>query len=280
MITQSDIASTSRESQAGGLIITIVFHALLALIVLTIHFPMPVPQLPEPEGLLIALGEPDMGGPDQERAGGNDASVNAPSDASQTPPDAINTGEDEESPIVHKETPPNPTPNPNPNPTSQTTTPVTNPKPEWQPDNNSGLHRRTRRNPGTGTGNAPGDGTSDGYGTGNRPGNQGDPNGDPLGKPDGTSYGKDGIKKFKLGTRRIAKAPVVNDKSQKSGTVRITIHVNDAGKVTYAKLSLKGSTTTDAYLVKLATDAALKTTFTPGNAPEEEGFMDFEFKLE
>ncbi len=85
-----------------------------------------------------------------------------------------------------------------------------------------------------------------------------------------------------LSGRSLEKPPEVKDKSQKTGKVVLEIKVDRDGNVLYAEYSLKGSTTQDRYLINLAKKAARKAKFnTAPNAPEEQwGKMTFTFRVQ
>lgn len=127
--------------------------------------------------------------------------------------------------------------------------------------------------------------TGDG-GDGNTTGNndQGVPDGVVDGPyNDGTSstgLGDSGIG-YDLGGRKMVSTPTIVDKSQQTGKVAILVKVDRNGKVISATYSLKGSTTSDSYLVKIAKEAAMKAKFeSDSNAPSEQtGRISFNFTL-
>jgi len=110
----------------------------------------------------------------------------------------------------------------------------------------------------------------------------------PDGDPDAPNYegdkstglGDDGIG-YALAGRRMVSRPSIMDKSQKKGRVVVTIKVDKNGKVIFAKFKLRGSTSQDPHLIKLAEEAAMKAKFNgDANAPEEQiGTITFNFKL-
>ena len=119
-------------------------------------------------------------------------------------------------------------------------------------------------------------------------GGQGDNNaaeskGDPKGDPDasaleGLGKGSDRVGGG-LGGRGILYEPNIKDNSQKQGKVVIKVCVNAEGKVTSAKYTQKGSSTTDDYLVSLAKKSASQYKFTPSNIAEQCGTITVDFKL-
>ncbi len=110
-----------------------------------------------------------------------------------------------------------------------------------------------------------------------------DSKGDPNGKPDGkvlegisTGYGRQGDG---LGDRQLLYAPQIKDNTQKTGKVIINICVDQSGKVTKAKYTQKGSTTTDSYLIQLAEKSAKKYKFDKSDINEQCGDVVIDFKL-
>ncbi len=105
--------------------------------------------------------------------------------------------------------------------------------------------------------------------------------GDPLGSRDsdileGITRGKgrvgDGLQ-----SRGMVYEPLIEDTSQKSGRVVVRICVDATGKVTSAKYTQRGSTTTDLELILIAEKNALKYRFSPSNREEQCGTITIEF---
>lgn len=118
-----------------------------------------------------------------------------------------------------------------------------------------------------------------GTGTGNTNNNQGDPDGNPDADVlDKMSKGT-GVVGEGLVSRSVVSAPAINENSQKTGKVAVDICINQDGKVLSANYTQKGSTTTDANLVKVAEKAAKKYTFTPSITTKQCGVIVIEFKL-
>ncbi len=107
--------------------------------------------------------------------------------------------------------------------------------------------------------------------------------GDELGKPDANAL--DAISSGKgtagdgLNSRGIVFEPVIKDNSQKTGKVVVEVCVNNQGKVTSAKYTQKGSTTTDQYLVDLGVRNAKKYVFTSSEIAEQCGSITINFVL-
>jgi TonB family protein len=128
-------------------------------------------------------------------------------------------------------------------------------------------------------------------------GDQGDKNGDPFskytgkngngtgpGEGDGTGPGKgsgNGIS-FDLSGRRMVRQPIIDDKSQETGKVVVSITVDKSGNVTEARPGARGSTTTSAYLFEKAKEAAMKAKFSPNSdgADIQKGTMTFVFLVQ
>jgi TonB family protein len=119
-----------------------------------------------------------------------------------------------------------------------------------------------------------------GKGNTNTSGNQGDPKGDPNAKAlDGLAKGSGRIGGG-LSNRGVTYEPRFADKSQKTGRVVIEICVDPTGKVTEAKFTQRGSTTTDSELVNIALKGAREYKFSQGEAESQCGTVTVEFKVQ
>lgn len=130
------------------------------------------------------------------------------------------------------------------------------------------------------TGNVGTSGQSQGVAGG--PGNQGVESG----TPDAPNYGPGGGRgtegiSFDLGGRRAQSLYKPPYDIQKEGVVVVAITVDRSGRVTDATPGMKGSTTLDENLLKLAKEAALKTRFESSNdAPIiQKGTITYVFRL-
>ena len=117
------------------------------------------------------------------------------------------------------------------------------------------------------------------------PGDFGNPDGVPNGGNDnGTGQGNSGSGPALsgLGGRKWVKLPVVNDNSQKFGTVVIKIKVDKSGNIISAEFTLKGSTTSDQVLIQRAKDALkhAKVSSNINAASEEIGYVTFNFRAQ
>jgi len=124
--------------------------------------------------------------------------------------------------------------------------------------------------------------TGQSQGTAGGPGNQGVS----TGSPDAPNYGPgggqgtDGIS-FDLGGRKAQSLFKPPYNIQKDGIVVVAVTVDRSGRVTDATPGIKGSTTLDENLLKLAKEAALKTRFEENNdAPIiQKGTISYDFRL-
>ncbi len=119
----------------------------------------------------------------------------------------------------------------------------------------------------------------DGKGNTGKSGSQGDPNGDPNANAlEGISKGS-GRVGGGLGKRGVLHEPQINDHSQKTGLVVISVCVDKTGKVNKAEYTQKGSTTTDSELKDIARKAALQFKFTTSTIEEQCGTITVDFKV-
>ncbi len=130
------------------------------------------------------------------------------------------------------------------------------------------------RNTGTGS-------TSEGVAGGT--GNQGDPRGSVDSNVHGvggnTGNGKEGVS-YKLQGRNFQKLPKPNYDYQGDGIVVVEVTVDKNGKVIQAVPGIKGSTTLDEYLLRVAKEAAMNASFdAKPDAPLQKGSITYIFKL-
>jgi hypothetical protein len=122
---------------------------------------------------------------------------------------------------------------------------------------------------------------SKGQGDSDSPGDHGRPNGSPDGKSLHGDAAGGGVS-FKLGGRGFKGAPAIRANEQEMGKIVIDIIVDRQGNVIRATPGARGTTITNAELIRKATESARQAKFTPkADAPEEQkGTMTFEFVLE
>jgi len=117
-----------------------------------------------------------------------------------------------------------------------------------------------------------------GRGDTDKPGGQGNPNGDPNADAlKGISTGAGVIGGGLAG--RGGNGPGITDNSNKTGKVVIYVCIDSNGKVTSARYTQKGSTTSDADLLKLAVDNANKWSFDSGITDSTCGTITYDFKV-
>ncbi len=240
-------------------LITGVFMALVALVLLSFGYDPPDPPIPE-EGVEVNVGDSDYGlGSSPEPT--SEASSN-------TPPAAQNQ-------VATQQTEPsvamNSTPNQGniTNPAAQEQPKVENKEPEI--NRNAIFPGKRNRTDNSGTG-------SEGNTTGN--GNQGNPNG----TPNSNNYsgnGGSGQGSYSLAGRTAVSLPKPSYDSNVQGTVVISIWVDRQGKVTRAEYQPKGSTTSNGTLVNQAKLAALKARFNASASAleEQKGTITYYFKI-
>jgi TonB family protein len=124
--------------------------------------------------------------------------------------------------------------------------------------------------------------TSTGEGIAGGQGNQGVPGGSVNSniRGEGSGTGDKGIS-YDLQGRGFQSLPLPIYKYQGEGKVVVEVSVDRSGKVTKAVPGGKGSTTLDEYLLTVAKEAALKTTFAPkpDASPTQNGTITYIFKL-
>lgn len=91
--------------------------------------------------------------------------------------------------------------------------------------------------------------------------------------------GNSGSVSGELGSRRILRKPVIRDDSQKKGRVVVRICVNGEGNVISSAYSLKGSTTSDNYLISLAEKGVFDYKFTRSSVERECGEVVIDFMV-
>ena len=247
------------NNQLKSGIVTTVFMAMVAVVLLAFGYDPPDPPIPE-EGVEVNVGDSDFGS--------GEAPEPASEASSYTPPSAQNqvATQHTESSVSMPSTPNqgNVT-----NPVAQEQPKVENKEPEI--NRNAifpGKRNRTDKN---GTG-------SEGNTTGN--GNQGNPNG----TPNSNNYngnGGSGHGSYSLAGRTAVSLPKPAYNSNVQGTVVITIWVDQQGRVTRAEFQPKGSTTTNGDLVSQARQAALKARFNASSTAleEQKGTITYIFKI-
>jgi len=124
--------------------------------------------------------------------------------------------------------------------------------------------------------------TSTGEGVTGGEGNQGSPTGsvESTNRGEGTGFGNQG-NYYSLQGRGYSKLPDPKYDYQGEGRVVVEISVDRSGKVTQAVPGVKGSTTLDEYLLRVAKEAAISEQFDPKpDAPQiQKSTITYNFKL-
>ena len=279
------------NNRAAAIIGTLLFHGLLLLIFFLIVFKTPLPPFPEAgsPGIEVNFGTSDEGmGEVQPRDESSIKNSQAPEMTEEIKTkieklaapeeEALATQELEDAATVIKQKPKEVTPEKSTENPEKVAEPV---KPKV---NEKALFQKKSKQGGGATGSEgetgkPGDqdaadGTMEsryhgpGGGRGNSPGENG-----PGGNGNGT--------KFNLGDRKSKALPKPEYNQQVEGRVVVEIIVDQNGNVISAKPGVKGSTTTNSYLLEKAKQAALRAKFNAKpEAPEEQrGTIEYNFLL-
>jgi outer membrane biosynthesis protein TonB len=274
MVTAAEAGSGQRKGVA--LTVSVALHVLLLLFLLLYKIITPIPPFPQSEGggagLELALGYTELGMGDnstEERPAIPSASTQPMPPAPQTDPEALTNEAEEDAPALE----PKATDKPKPE-KPRTEQPRKPTKEEQEQAFRDKLNNAWTTN---GTGSA-------GKGASNVPGNAGGPTGSPKGNGIGNGTGSfrgDGYS-IDLAGRTIRVKPHISEKPDVGGKVVLDIWVGPDGKVKRAVQNMDRSTTVDQTLVKLATRAALSSTFYPDPKAREDqrGTMTFIFVLQ
>jgi len=132
---------------------------------------------------------------------------------------------------------------------------------------------------GSGSGSGTGNGTGSGSGSGGQGNNGGSGSGDGFGGGGSGGSGGGAGTDYSLSGRSLLSKKVPFNNSQKAGKIVIQIKVGQDGNVIFAQGPYKGSTSTDAYLVKISEEAAYKFKFSSNSDAAEEQFGTITFKF-
>lgn len=268
-----------KKQRVKSILITAAIHALLILLLVFLKMMAPVPP-PEEEEILINFGTSDQGmgtvQPEETTTDKNTQKSNALENEqpreTQSAKDVqpVKTQDTEEAPKIKKEK-------------TKIEIKKESPKPVEQPEkveepkvNPKALYKGKSKTSGQGK---PGN-----EGETGKTGDQGAPEGDPNATSHtGTGLGTSGMH-LSLAGRGWRIKPSIDDRSQETGKVVITIKVDKDGNVISATGPSKGSTTQNLGLYQKSKEAALKAKFSPcksSDCPEEQsGTITFTFKVE
>lgn len=270
------------EDHKKGIIGTTIFHVVIVLIIIFLGFSTPLP-LPEEEGIIINFGTDNAGlGYTQPSRQETSPPPPAPRPQNQTQAEEdIITQDIEEAPslpapereeVTQKE-PERPVEQPQEEPAEEVIAQETEEVvPERKPNPNALFSGRTA------TGDA---GSSEGETTGEA--NQGRETGSvdsphqtgaDTGSPDGISYS--------LAGRNSLSLPLPEYNQQVEGQVVVEVTVNRNGDVTNAIPGVKGTTTSNIYLLNTAKKAAERAKFNvkPDAPPFLRGTITYHFKMQ
>lgn len=251
-----------RKSKIAAIAGTILFHALMLVVLLLLAFHTPLP-LPGEEGVEVNLGYSDNGmgdiQPEQPAM-----SPQAAAKASQNQADdQLVTENNEEAPAIVKKKEEKPK-----------TKPVTKRIPVVETPELPTVNQKAMY-PGKSTKTS----TGGNQGITGKPGDQGSPNGTP-GSPNYVGNGGKGNGiSYDLGGRGSRSLPKPTYNSPEQGLIVVSIKVDRNGKVTYASAGAKGTTISEINLRQQAESAARKTLFDadPDAPDEQRGTITYKF---
>ena len=269
--------------------LSVLIHAAIVLILLLVAMKTPIPPFPESgggSGVLVNIGYVESAAGAVQPM----SSVTTPepaiikTQAANQPEESYATQDMEEAPVVQQQQEKKKTPV-----KADVKPVVTQKKPEpVKTVNTNALYKgKTTSSTSQGTANTgtgdqgakDGDPLSQYYGKNGSGGGPGTGTGDGSGP--GSGPGKGGIS-FDLGGRRMITAPSINDRSQETGKVVVSITVDKNGTVVAAIPGYRGSTTTSSYLFSKAKEAAMHTRFSPSpeGADIQKGTITFVFVVQ
>lgn len=287
-----EITKTEQENKRKGLVVSVVVHTLIIFLAALYGFKYQVPP-PEPGGILVNLGIPNVGQGNENAAESN-------------PTEAVKE-EETKKPQEAATPPPKPQPKAEEKPVQREVKTTEDPnaialkKKQQEEARRKAEEERIRREAEAEAkrqaeeerkrkeaeaqrlrDQIAGSLSGSGKGKGNtgKPGNQGDPTGDPNASAlEGISTGSGVVGGGLSGRGVVRKGPAIKDNSQEQGTVVLEVCVDRSGKVISAEYLLRGSTTTDTRLISLAKQNAFNWKFSEGNVEKQCGTIRYEFLL-
>lgn len=294
---------TEDKNRRTGWLFSVVFHTAIIFLMAFFGLSWQTPP-PEPGGILVNLGIPDVGQGDENAPEGN-----PPPPVEETKPDPVEeTAPPEESvPEPVKETKPTPTPEKEVKKTEDPNAVALRKKQEEAKKKAEAEAKakaaeerkkkeaaekaraeaaakkaeedRKRKELEAMVSGGLGGGKGDGKGNTGTSGNQGDPNGDPnAGALSGISTGS-GTVGGGLSGRGYQRPTPPKDNSQATGVVVVYVCVDKNGNVISAEYTQSGSTTADSNLKKIAIANAKKYKFDKGGVDKQCGTIRYDFKV-
>jgi hypothetical protein len=284
----------NRKNSIISYSVTVVVHAGILLLLWFFVIMPPNPPLSDPggSGMLISLGEENMGGPDLIPVEEIISEPEPPQPEQQTNDAQTITQDNQDAPEIEKT-----------EATKETVVKKIDAKKEVKKtekkiekpvdvprkvDQQSLFKKKNNA------------GQSSGSGDGTIPGNEGKADGDPNGSPDGNGkagnggngegYGtgdgigngsSDGVGTYELRGRSLSRRPDITENSRETGKVVVSIVVDRNGKVIKATPGQKGTTTLSPVLLEKSKQGALEARFSPKpDGPEEQyGTITFVFRF-
>ena len=295
---------TEKKDRRKGLIFSVVFHTVLIVLLALFGLSWQSPP-PEPGGILVNLGIPDVGQGDENAPKGDPAppvEETKPEPKKETPPPPKET-----KPTPKKETKPTPTPKKEVKKTEDPNAAAIRKQKEQERKKREAEARKKREAEAKAKAEAEakrkaeaarkaeedrkrkelenlvsgglGGGKGSGKGNTGKPGNQGDPGGDPnAGALSGISTGS-GTVGGGLSGRGYKRPAAPKDNSQETGTVVVYVCVDKRGKVISAEYTQAGSTTSNSSLKRIAIANAKKYRFDSGSVDKQCGTIRYDFKV-
>lgn len=286
-----EVSKYEQENKRKGFVISVVVHTLIILLAALYGFTYQVPP-PEPGGILVNLGVPDVGQGDENATESSPAKpveeVTKPQEEEATPPPQpqpkvekeqpqkeVKTTEDPAAAALKKKQQEEARKKAEEERQRKEAEAEAKRKAEEERQRKEAEAQRLKDQIAGGL-----SGSGKGKGNTGKPGNQGDPNGDPNASAlEGISSGAGVVGGGLSGRGIMRKGPAIIDNSQEQGTVVLEVCVDRSGKVVSAEYLLKGSTTADSRLISLAKQNANAWRFSEGNVDKQCGTIRYEFRL-
>lgn len=303
-----------KNNRRKGWVFSVVFHTILVVLLAIFGLSWQSPP-PEPGGILVNLGVPDVGQGEENAPQGDPA---PPVEAPEPEPEPEPVKETAPPPPPKKETKPTPTPKKEVKKTEDPREAALRKKKEEERKKQEVEDRKQRekerkeaeaerkkkaaeekaRKEAAAKAAAKkaeedrkkkelealvsgglGGGSGSGKGNTGKPGNQGDPNGDPnADNLSGISTGA-GTVGGGLSGRGYKRPSPPKDNSQHTGVVVVYVCVDKRGNVISAEYTQAGSTTADSNLKRIAISNAKKYKFDSGSISKQCGTIRYDFKV-